>query len=285
MSLKNDIKDTLKWLGIFVLSGALGAGGAIFALDRIEDYHRRQGDGLPLLVDGVHMKQGDHNVVITDQFYNMLSYGDTPKEDVDLAIGGIKQAYINLNELNSKINFNLCTTVDEVSTNYNIPKIETLQGSDIPLYITTEAIAGNSRVMAETKWAYDAFTYELKDESIVYCKKYLFAVWKEYPTLEETLNPYNSAAYTVTAHESMHLMGFSHIDNKESIMNTYLSTKSPKDFTEYDKQIIDKYNVQFYGAEAQYTEQSNTEYTVSDAVNNNYNLAAYTVSSDNDFNL
>ena len=187
---------------------------------------------------------------MTDQFCKLLSYEDTTQEDRDLAINGLKEAYTTLNEYNSKLNFNFCTTNKDFAEQYNIPKVNSIGKRDIPLYLTTDILENNKYVMAKTNWDYNSFTYEMKDLSITIKKDCLFQVWKVYETLEETLTPKNSAAYTIAIHETMHAMGFAHVDPKvaESIMNAYVSYRSPKDLTEFDKQILDKYNVQFYGA-------------------------------------
>ena len=86
----------------------------------------------------------------------------------------------------------------------------------------------------------------------------MFSLWKTYDTEEETFDVYNSAAYTTCAHETMHAMGFAHIDNHKSIMNTYVSLSSPKDFTEFDKKIIDQYNVIFYGSKSKQIQSENS---------------------------
>ena len=250
---KKDVKDILTWLGIAVLGGSLVAGGTMFVFDAIDSHHAKISEGLPLLHGGIHLKKGEHKVVITDQFYKLLSY-DTPQEDQDLVVNAFKEAYKNLNKYNTGVNFKLCTTSEEASEKFNLPITESFKNDDIKLYATDGIINNNKNVLAATDWDYDFFTYEMKDLSINFKKDKLFSVWKVYDTVEETLSPYNAAAYTVAAHETMHAMGFAHVDDEESIMNTYVKYKSPKDFTEYDKKIMDKYNVVFYGATATYSE-------------------------------
>ena len=253
-------KDLLTYLGIgagAIAGTGLGFGGAKLAIDLIESNVASKGKGLPLLKAGVHLKEGNHRIVIDDQFYEMLTY-ETTKEDQDLAINGIAKAYENLNQLNRGIKFELCTTVPEL-TNYGLTKVDKVGKSDIPLFVTTENLDGSKNVLAHTNWTYNFFNGELKDQSITFRKDALLTVYTTYDAIEETLAPLNTLAYTVTAHESMHLMGFSHIDDKESIMNTYVSLFSPRDFTEYDKQIIDKYNVEFYHTEPIYSNTTTSE--------------------------
>ena len=251
-----NIKDLVNLLGIIVIGGGAGIGGTLLAFDAQEKHFANISQGLPLMKGGIHLKKGKHNVVITDQFYELLTY-ETPQEDKDLVLNAFKEAYKNLNKYNSKLNFNLCTTVDEVANYYNLPKVSSIGKQDIPLYVTEGVLEGKNGVMAATNWKYDSFTYEMTNLDITFRKKYLLAVNKTYDSLEETMNPYNAIAYTTALHETMHTMGFAHIDDKESIMNTYVSYTSPKDLTEYDIELLDKYNIQFYGAKSILENNSN----------------------------
>lgn len=250
MSKKKDVLDILKWMGIIVIGGVAGAGGMYLLTDGIQSHYANMSQGIPLLVDGVHMKKGDHNFVITDKFSYKLTSFNAPEEDQKMIIDGLKEAYTTLDTYNSQLNFKLATTVDEIAEKYNIPKIDKVGKQDIALYMTNEVLDGNERVMAHTDWSYNPFNYEMKDLSITIRTKYANAVWKTYDTIEETLAPKNTAIYTIAVHESMHAMGFRHIDDEPSIMNTYTNFTSPKDVTDYDIKMMDKYNVQFYGAES-----------------------------------
>lgn len=253
----SDLSDILKWMGIIVISGGVGIGGSMLVIDGIDRHYEKLTGDLPLLVDGAHLKAGTHRVVIGGQFMNMLKY-DTTEEDQDLALRGIAKAYENLNDLNSeKLQFKLCTTEDGLQK-YGITKIDKINKNDIPLYITND-FAENPNIMAETDWHYDNWTRELKDQSITYKKKYLSSVWKAYETMEKTLAAENSLAYTITAHESMHLMGFAHYNGEKSLMNTY-STGNNTDFEECDKKMIAKYNETFYNTKTKYsTTYANTK--------------------------
>ncbi len=249
---RDGIKGILKMAGIAIIGAAIGIGGMNLTLDLVDHHHASVADGLPLLANGVHLKEGEHNVVITEQFDEMLHFGTT-EEDEFLVVNAFKEAYTTLNNYNSKVNFNLCTQDENLAEKYDIPKVDSIGKQDIPLYMTTEVLDNNKNVMAHTNWHYELFSHELKDLSITFRKNYLLMVWDELDTIEETLSAHNAAAYTTAVHESMHAMGFAHIDDRASIMNTYVKPGTPKDVTEYDIYLLDKYNVQFYGAEPTYT--------------------------------
>ena len=258
-----ELKEILIWAGVIVGGGIGGAGGMKLAFDAQESHFANMSQGLPLLKAGAHIKQGNHNVVITDQFFNVLSY-NAPQEDQDFAINGIKESYFTLNKYNSKLNFNLCTTVDQVAKRYDIPKIKSIGKQDIPLYATDGILEGSKYVLAKTDWSLDNFTYQMKKLSITYRADALYAYNMAYSTKEETFNPKNATIYAISLHESMHAMGFAHNNKNRTIMNTYLSLSSPKDLTEYDIEMLDKYNVQFYGASP--TIQSNQATTNEDEI-------------------
>ena len=246
---RKEIVDILKWGGIIVLGGAVLGGGAILAFDVQKNHFKDMSSGIPLLVDGIHLSQGDHNCVITESFHKYLTFNQT-EETQNLVMNALKEAYTTLNTYNSKLNFNLCTTVDSLAQKYNIPLVNKIGKQDIALKMIDGVLDNNKNVMAHTNWDYNSFNYQMKDLSITYTTKYAFAVWTTKDTVEETLTAKNAVIYTTTVHESMHAMGIRHVDDYDSIMNTYVRTKSPKDLTEYDIEILDKYNVQFYGAES-----------------------------------
>ena len=68
MGLSKDIKDMLKWMGIVFFSGTAGAGGMLLTMDLIGKHYSDMGNGLPLLVEGVHLKEGNHNGKIKKRF-------------------------------------------------------------------------------------------------------------------------------------------------------------------------------------------------------------------------
>ena len=238
-------KTFAKYLALFAgaIGGGLGIGWA--ATDGVDAYYKSQDNGLALLAPHVHLKKGTHRVVISDQFYEMLTF-ETEKTDQDLAINGIKKAYENLNEHLWGINFELCTTANGLDE-YGIKKVDTINKEDLPLYMTTEIIDNNKNVLAKTDWDYNYFGRELKEESITFRKTPLFTVYKIYKTDEETMNPLNTYAYTITTHETLHALGLPHTESKDSIMYPYISLSSPKDLTEKDIEILKTYCTTFYG--------------------------------------
>ena len=248
---KNDVstnstfKGILKTLSFCPLALVLGIGGAIGLIELKEDIDQRKSNGLALIEDGAHLKQGNHNFVITDEFYSYLKYED--ELDQKLVVDSFKQVYKNFNELNSnKLKFTLCTTSEEASKKYDLPKVNSFSKYDVPFYITEEDIEGKPSTIASTKHDIDYFTRELNNESILFKKNYLFAVYNMYDTTEEIIAPSNSLAYTVCAHETMHAMGFAH-QSKDSILYPYMPSPY-KDFTEKDKELLVKYNQTFYNA-------------------------------------
>ena len=245
--MKSKSKKIVGWTTFAVTAIGSVVGGIALIVDNFIAPYQASND-LPLLADGAHLKKGTHRVVIGDQFYDMLTY-DTTKEEQSIAINGIKEAYTTLNSYNSKLKFELCTVVDGLEE-YGIKKISGISKSDIPLYITEKSIDGHAGVLAETNHDLHILTRELCNSSITYKKEGLFGLWDTSGSEQEMNNPKNSLAYSVTAHESMHLMGIDHISG-DSIMNTYMQYKN-RDFTESDKKLLDKYNVQFYKAKSYY---------------------------------
>ena len=242
-------KKYLVYMGISLLGASLGIGGAAVITDAITNANRGKGSDLPLVEEGAHIKAGNHRVVLTSQFCDLLSY-NTKEEAQKLVVDSIKLAYNNLNELNSGIKFNLYTTSDNYADKYNISKIDNYTNEDIPLYLTNDYIAGSKYVAATTNFNIYKVSRELCNQSITFRKDMMLSLWNYSGSLEEILTPKNSWAYTITAHESMHLMGIGHIE-ENSIMNEKLD-KRYKDFTELDKSIIDKFNVEFYGTQSKF---------------------------------
>lgn len=250
MSKKKDILDILKWAGIFVLVGATVVNKAYMIMDIIRSYHTGKSQGLPLLANDIHLKKGDHNFVITDSFYSELTNSNFSEESKKMIIDGLKEAYTTLDYYNSQLNFKLATTVDEAAEKYSITKVNKVGKQDIALYMTDKVLKNNENIMANTESQHNPFNYEIENVNITFRTKYANAIWQAYDTIEETLAPKNTVIYTMAVHEGMHAMGFAHIDDHESIMNTYTKENTPRDLTEYDIEMMDKYNVQFYGAES-----------------------------------
>ena len=258
---KKPFKKFLATLGLIGLGiGAFGVGVGVpkLAIDAIEATHESVGEDLPLLHAGVHLSDGEHKVIFTDQFYVELMK-ETSYEDQYIAVNSIKKAFENLSDLNSKIDFKLYTT-NEGLTSYGIPKIDSYSTKkDIPLYIKDGIIDGNRLTLGKTDWSYSFFTYELKDESITFKKDVLFTTWsnEDKDMTEGEFDYSNCVAYTIAAHEAMHAMGFAHVDDRESLLYPTISLLSGcKDFSEKDKKYIDLYNVEFYGATPRYTDYS-----------------------------
>ena len=246
ISSNSTFKGILKTISIgSSLSLIVGVGGAIGFTELKENLDRKKSNGIALLEDGAHLKQGNHNFIITDEFYSCLKYED--ELDQKLVMDSFKQVYKTFNYLNSsKLKFTLCTTSDEVSEKYNLPKINSFSRYDVPLYISEDDINNQSQTVGSTSYKVDYFSRELYDESITFKKKYLFAVYSLNGTPEEFLVPTNSLAYTVCAHETMHIMGFAH-QSKNSILYPYVPSPY-KDFTDRDKALLVKYNQTFYNA-------------------------------------
>ena len=255
MKNKERIEKVLKNLKNISIGTLIGYAGLAVVYDQFGEVYSKMGEGLPLVNKGAHLKEGNHNVVVSDQFVELLSL-ETPEETQQFAINGLKEACKNLSKNNSCLNFNLCSKSDEIAKKYNISKVNTISLNDIILYATDSTIENQDTVLAKTSCIYSPINYEAINSNITIRKDCLTDVWNVYETLDETLNPYNAVIYTIAVHEMMHTMGFNHIDDKYSIMNSYVSIYSPKDFTEYDKKIIDQYNVQFYGATPEYKEST-----------------------------
>ena len=248
--------EGLKWTGI-ALSGVLASvtatGGAMLAFDQIITNLDNTDNGIPLVKGGLHLSKGEHRVVLTDQF---CSYFDQ-RSDIqqNLIMGAFKEVYKNLNEYNSCLDFKLCTTNEDVSKKFFIPKIDAgdINQTDISFRVKKESKENENKYIAYTSGTYNTLTREQLDMVITFNDYYMNHVREIYSDRNQTFSPKNSLLYVVTAHETMHTMGFAHIEDVDSVM--YPKTRADiKDFTEYDKQILDKYNVVFYGAEPTYQE-------------------------------
>ena len=246
---KNDKEkdSTLKFLGL--LGVAIGGGLTLgiagpTVIENIQDStspYAKLGAGIPLERKGLHMREGEHNVIITDGFYDALDKSYEIRRD--LTIESIKEAYKVLNQYNSGLKFNLVTTNDELSKNYDIPKfVDGGAVDDIYIYGTNEKI-GNGNVVGQAHWDYDKKTYETKDLKIIFKLNSLYSIWKSYGSLEKTFTPRNWQVYSCVLHETMHEMGLAHITNRESVLNPKLTIP---DLNEEDIKLLDKYNMQFY---------------------------------------
>ena len=151
MKKNNEFLNYLKTFGIFVLVGGAGAGlgigGTKLTFDLIDSHHKNKTAGLPLTKPGAHIKEGTHRVVITDNFWQAII--NETEEAKQLVLNGVSKAYEDLNRLNTKLNFELCTTEDALEK-YNIKKIDELKGDEIMLNVTQDIINNNKLVSAIT---------------------------------------------------------------------------------------------------------------------------------------
>ena len=250
-----------KNMGLLLAGVGLSLGvcsGALF--DGVELYHKHKSDGLVLLKDGAHLKQGMHKVVISDQFYELLTF-KTKEVSQKLVINGIKTAYDRLNEVNTGIQFELCTTVPKIAQDYSIKQVENFDlKNDILLYMTDKYIDDRKDVLAKVDCKTDFFTRERTNGSIIFKKDSIFSVWKYYDDSKQTLAPQNTCVYTLTLHETLHYMGFAHQDDKNSIMYPHASYENT-DLNSEMIEMIQKYNYVNYETNQIIQNQSNTEQT------------------------
>ena len=243
------LKGVLKKIGFGALSIVVLADIGMLVAVGVDSANGKKGADIGLLVGGVHLKEGNHNFVITDQFYDLLKYED--EKDKKLVMDSFKLAYNNFNYLNSnKLHFTLCTTNSEASKEFNLPLISSYSKYDVPLYIHDGDIQGNKLTAGATTFDVENVTRYLKNETITFKKSSLLGVYKMFGSEEEVYDISNAFAYTICAHETMHVMGFEH-RSKDSILYPYIPSPY-KDFTELDKNLLIKYNQEFYGATPDY---------------------------------
>ena len=273
MSKKEGFKEFFKYFGLVAGSGLVGVGLGMALTDGVDAYYRSKTDGLVLLREGAHLKEGTHKVVISDQFYQLLTY-ETAEQDQTLAMNGIKKACEVLNENVKGVQFDLCTTVKDCAEKYSLKQVDGAEKGDITFYLTNDILDNNPNVLGNTDWDIEHFSRELKDLSITFRSKAMFTVWSLFPEDKEVMDPLNTYAYTITVHEMMHAMGFAHQEEKDSIMYAYLSYKSPKDLTEKDKEMLAKYDEVFYDIKHDViADDAKTEkaYTIIDNIKNEEN--------------
>ena len=238
------LRGVLKKIGIGALAVMALADVGLVASAVIDGVNSRKGSELGLVLGGIHLKEGNHNFVITDQFYSHIKYED--EADQKLVIDSFKTTYDNLNYLNSKkIRFTLCTQSKEASEKFNLPLVSSYSKYDVPLYICNGDIDNNPKTAGKTVLNTEYVTCVAKDSSITFKKKSLFAVYSYLgKTEEEIYSVSNAYAYTICAHETLHAMGLEHRANN-SILYPYIPSPY-KDFTDYDKELLVKYNQIFY---------------------------------------
>ncbi|HAJ77630.1 MAG TPA: hypothetical protein DCO89_00985, partial [Clostridiales bacterium] len=104
----------------------------LFVCTGVNTYNAiKNGKNLNLLTPGVHLRAGEHKVVFTEDFWNVVKK-DTDEKDFKIVLSGIKEAYKTLNELNTGVKFNVCTNCDYF-VNYGIEKTNSYGNQDILL--------------------------------------------------------------------------------------------------------------------------------------------------------
>ena len=250
---RSTLKGILKKVGIGALAMVALVDVGVISGVVVDIVNSKKGNDIGLLTSGAHLKEGNHNFIITDQFYDSIK--DEEKSDQNLIIDSFKQAYKTLNELNSeKIRFTLCTTSSDASREFNLPLISSYSKYDVPLYVENGIIDGNKLTSGATRYETEMYTYYMKNESIIFKKGSLLGVYSVFVEPEEFYSYKNSYAYTICAHETMHVMGFKHRD-KDSILYPYIPSPY-RDFTDYDKKLLVEYNKTFYNALPEYAKKS-----------------------------
>ena len=197
-----------------------------------------------LLAKDIHLKKGTHKVVVCENFYDVLSVRD--EKSKQYVFKNIKAAYDRLNEVNTGVQFELCTTSYTVADNYDLKYVDYVDvNSDIVLDMIAGKFEENPKAAAIAHCDWDEKTRELKDLKITLRLKWVNAKWVIKSDEEKHYAVDNSYIYSVILHEALHTMGFAHQDDENSIM--YYKTKQAHDFSPEDLEMINKYNEVFYG--------------------------------------
>ena len=236
----------LKIAGVCFTAGGIVLRSDAVLNDNIKNSNRNNDEKLVLLKEGAHLREGNHRVVITDQFYKLLTSDEKmPEKIVNVTIDAFKEAYDTLNKYNTGIQFELYTTNKELAEKYNVDYIDYFSNKDIPIYLTEKDINNDSNVAAALNWKFNDEKREMINLDIVF-KYDTVLTFRNGDTLEETLTTKNSYTYSITLHETMHGMGFAHQDTKDTVMYPYTSFDTPKDLTDRDIKMLEKYNEVFY---------------------------------------
>ena len=265
---KDSIWGHLAVIGIGVVTNGIILANMPAITDAIADKtnpYVKLGEGLPLSSKGAHLRQGAHNVVLTESFYEALDKDNQFR--CDLAVRGIKEAYEDMNKYNKGLSFNLCTTNSELSNKYYIPMAEKLANDDIYIYGTNDILLNSNAILGIAEHNKNILSCELNDLKITFRLNKLYQIWNDYMySTEKTLNtPHNSALYSCAVHETMHIMGLRHIEESEriSILNPYLEYCN-RELTKEDIELLDRYNVQFYNTKSIF-EEDNKDVVVTSA--------------------
>ena len=115
----------------------------------------KRSEGLPLAMVGCHLRKGEHNVVITDQFYDILTFDETKAERQEFAIKSMQEAFdmimttfgvefCKVDDLQKYYDF-FAPHVKEILSNYCIRINSDEDILDVnPLYIRTKFLEINS---------------------------------------------------------------------------------------------------------------------------------------------
>ncbi|HAJ77631.1 MAG TPA: hypothetical protein DCO89_00990 [Clostridiales bacterium] len=212
-----------------------------------------KGRGLNQIFPGNHLRAGEHKVVFTEQFWDVVKK-DTEEYNFKMAINGINEAFNTLNELNSGINFKVCTNCDYF-VDYGFEKVDDINQHDIILKASNGYLKSSTNGVAVGLCK--SITLPISGENvncvISFCKDSLFTYWDDGTEEIDYMNvpPKNTVAYSLALHEAMHAMGFNHNDFIDSVMYPCIDFNH-KDLGVLDKKLIDAYNVRYYGAESKY---------------------------------
>lgn len=239
-----------------------------------------KGRGLNQTIPGNHLRAGEHKVVFTEEFWNIVKK-NTPEYNFKMAINGINEAFNTLNEINSGISFKVCTNCDYF-VDYGFEKVDNFTKHDILLKAYDEVIpSAHSQELNRAGYC-ESITLPVSGENvnciISFSKDSLFKYWDDETHQIDFKNvpPKNTVAYSLTLHEAMHAMGFQHNDFMDSVMYPCINIEH-NGLGVVDKKLIDAYNVRFYGSES--------KYKYNEALTNTKYLSTYTPEDDEAYEM
>ena len=246
MKIKQSIIKSKKLPKILASAGIAIVG--LVKFDNLNDCYKDTVNGIDLIAKGAHLKKGVSRVIITDQFYEIMSYENKIGAQ-RFIMGGIIAAYDRLNEVNTGVQFELCTTVPKVAEDYSIKQIDEIDTKyDILLLMPKELyIDDDKNILGQANHGIDKSSRELINQTITFRRNRLQLHLKRYKEdPEKDSDPKNSYAYSITLHETLHAMGFAHTEDKNSIIYPYCGYEN-RDLSQDDIEMIEKYNFVFYG--------------------------------------
>ena len=186
----------------------------------------------------LHINEGKYQLVFDEQFEKELNtFQDVEQKQV---VGAFTCAVDEFNKLSSNIKFELLAESKNFEQ-YGVPQYS--QGKKIPITITTKDMGSS---IAYT-YLHSNLTGQILDSSMEFAKKYMDCVWQISKDKNELYTPKNNIIYTVMEHETLHLLGFDDLYDKNrgySIMRYDLSAAT-KEYTEFDKKALALYNYTF----------------------------------------